>query len=357
MTWVAASLFAATTFGQFTPGNLAVLRVGDGSGILTSAATAVSVEQYSVSGESQSPTYTVAMPTTGASAITLGGTATSEGALTRSADGKYLTFGGFNADAGTPNIDASLSTSVNRAVGMLDAFGVYSLPIKSEKAFTGSDIRGAVTTDGTKFWITGNGNSGTGGVWAESSSTETQVTSGNLRVANLIEGNLLYSTAAGLGKHGVYAFAGMPTALATANQLFNSGNSSSTYDFALSPAGSVAYLADDGPSTKGIQRWDLVGGTWGLSYTLGTGGTLGARGLTVDWTGANPVLFAITAEASANRLIRIDDLGASSSATTLAIAPANTLFRGVDFSPVPEPQTLTLLGLGAAGLFLRRRRA
>ncbi len=364
ITLVAASLFAAPTFGQFTPGNLAVLRVGDGTPMISGAAAAVSIEQYSVLGEGQSPSYTVALPTTGASAITLSGTAASEGALTRSADGMYLTFAGYNADVGTLSVSSTTSAMVNRAVGVLDAAGAYSLPVKTANAFSGASVCGAVTTDGAQFWITGNGNSGTGGVWAKSSSTETQVTSGNLRVVGVEGGNLLYST--GAGTVGLYAFSGLPTSADTASLLIKPASSfsnrASPYDFALNPAGNVAYLADDRTfkadyTGGGIQRWEKIGSTWSLTYSLNAGGTGGgSRGLVVDWSGANPVIFATTTELSANRLIRIEDLGAGSSATTLAIAPANTLFRGVDFSPIPEPQTLTLLGLGGAGLFLRLRR-
>lgn len=358
ITLVAAPLFAAHTFGQFTPGNLAVLRVGDGSGNLTSAAVAVSIEQYSVSGEGQSPSYTVALPTTGVSALTLAGSFSSEGALARSADGMYLTFAGYNADVGTLGVSSTASATVNRAVGLLDAAGVYSLPVKTANAFSGDSVRGAVATDGSQFWVSGTASSPSGGgVWALSDTAETQISSGNLRVVNIVDGNLLYST--GAGTRGVYKFDGLPTSAATASLFIRTGTiTPSPYDFSLNPAGDVAYIADDrsAASGGGIQRWEMAGGTWSLTYTLGTGGTVGARGLAVDWTGADPVLFAITAEGSANRLIRIEDLGAGSSATTLAIAPANTLFRGVDFSPIPEPQTLTLLGLGGAGLFLRLRR-
>ncbi len=354
---VAAPLFAAHVFGQFIPGNLAVLRVGDGSTLLTSAASAVSIDQFSMSGTGQSPTYSVALPSTGSSAITLSGTASSEGALALSANGMYLTFGGFNAVSGTANVAGSSSATVNRAVGMLDAAGIYSLPVKSGTAFSGSDVRGAVTTDGTQFWMSGNGNSTTGGIWAESNGTEAQIYSGisNLRVLNIIDGNLAFSTGAGTTTRGAHVFSGLPTTTATPSQLFNAGSTASPYDFALNPAGNVAYLADD-RSSGGIQRWEMVGGTWSLNYTLGTGGTLGARGLAVDWTGADPVLFAITAESSANRLIRIEDTGAGSSATTLATASVNTLFRGVDFSPIPEPQTYALFALGGAGLLFRLRR-
>ena len=101
-------------------------------------------------------------------------------------------------------------------------------------------------------------------------------------------------------------------------------------------------MADDTASASGgVLRYDYAVGAWSLTYTLGTGAAnIGARGLTVDWSGASPVIYATTAEASANRVIKITDTGSGSTATTLATASANTIFRGVAFAP-KNSQTIT----------------
>ncbi len=248
---------------------------------------------------------------------------------------------------------------VHRAVGLVDYAGAYSLAARTDQGFSANNVRGAVTVDGSEFWVTGAGSGGTGGLWYLAGDTDTQVytTIGNLRVPVLASGSLYFSTSSGTTTRGVHVVdGGRPTIPgATATQVLATGGSSSPYDFAVSPDGNLIYVADD--AGEGIQRWDLVGGTWTLSYTLGTGTAgVGARGLTVDWSAPDPVLYAITEETTANRLIRIADTGAASTATTLATAGANTLFRGVDFAPVPEPTPAALLALGGMGWLLARRR-
>jgi hypothetical protein len=109
----------------------------------------------------------------------------------------------------------------------------------------------------------------------------------------------------------------------------------STYGFWFKDA-STLYVADDGGAANGggIQKWTESGGTWSLEYTLLNTGTTttGTRGLagTID-DGDNAVLFATTTQTSNNNLIRVVDTGAASTATTLASAGVNAVFRGVEF--------------------------
>src|SRR5262245_17353575 len=104
----------------FTPGDLVVYRVGTGSGSLSSASTAVFLDEYTVSGTF---VQSVAMPTNGAGlqyALTASGTATSEGFLTLSGDGQYIVTTGYGTNVGVASIASSTATAVPRVVGRVD---------------------------------------------------------------------------------------------------------------------------------------------------------------------------------------------------------------------------------------------
>ena len=76
-------LFAAAWAADFTPGNLVVLRVGDGSSTLSNASTAIFLDEYTTDG---TLVQSVDIPTSGENLLTNSGSATSEGQLTLSPD-------------------------------------------------------------------------------------------------------------------------------------------------------------------------------------------------------------------------------------------------------------------------------
>jgi hypothetical protein len=285
----------------------------------------------------------MALPDGGASALLISGVASSEGYMTLSGDGRFLAVAGYNTNRGvlTSSLSSSTSANVPRAVGTIDGAGNYTLAASTSVQYSGDNLRAGATDGSNNFWGAGSG----GGTWyfgnaAAAGSVQTNVA--NTRVINVVNGGLVFSTQS--GTRGLYSLGGLPTNAAVTNLLFATGNSTSPEDFTFNAATNLAYVADDSNS-GGIQRWQFSSGTWTNAYTLGSGAAgIGARSLTVDFSGANPVIYAVTAETAANRLIAITDTGAGSAAATLATCPANELFRAVKFAPILNPFPAPSLG-------------
>jgi hypothetical protein len=356
------AVVAGAAAGMFTPGNLVVTRFGDGSASLGTTATATFLDEYTPSG---TLVQTIPMPTAVGAygrALTNSGSATSEGFLTRSVDGRYLTLMGYDAAPGTAAIAATLSTNVNRIVGRVDALGVYDTTTALSDAYSASNPRSAVSTNGTDLWLTGNGSpTSSAGVryttFGSATSTQLSTTPTNVRVANIFGGQLYTSSASGAFQGVSAVGTGLPTTSGQTTTLlpgFPTASGPSSYDYYFADA-STLYVADDRAAPNGgIQKWLFNGTTWALSYTLT--GTNGVRGLTGTTDGlGNTVLYGTMATSPLTSLVTVTDLGVSSTFTTIATAGTNTAFRGVEFAPIPEPASLLLAGLGAA-VVLRRRR-
>src|SRR5688572_19084620 len=92
---------------SFTAGNIVVYRVGNGTGTLSNAATAVFLDEYTTAGVL---VQSVAIPVDVSGAnrrLTAAGTGNTEGMLTLSTDGRYLVFTGYDAPVGTIGVGGS----------------------------------------------------------------------------------------------------------------------------------------------------------------------------------------------------------------------------------------------------------
>ena len=383
-----AAVSSTALAGVFTAGNLLVSRYGDGTTALTSAAAAVAINEYTTAAGQSSAVQSIAFATSGANQFTDSGSATSNGYL--NTYNGYVAIAGYNAAPGT----ASVAGSNTKVVQVLDSTGSVvnravfptggtSAPVSP---FAGNNIRSAIATSATNFYATGtsSGTPVTGGAWYSNSTNYTQVSSTatgqptNMRNVGIFGGQLYASSAATTG-NGVFAVgSGLTTSAGQTSTLFiNAGSGASTYGFVMfdtNQDGSVdlAYLADDRTTAGGgLEKWMLVNGTWTQSWALlvnGTGtlsgtaavGFAGIRGLTGTWDAVNGAqLYATTTETTNNRLISIVDNGSinpPTTATNLASAGTNYVFRGVAFTPgaVPAPGAIALLGV--AGLVGARRR-
>ncbi|HEY2785718.1 MAG TPA: PEP-CTERM sorting domain-containing protein [Fimbriiglobus sp.] len=354
-------LAAVPAAGQFTSPTVFAIRVATGN-------NSVTLRNYNPA--TQTFGNDLFVPNTDTNALTIGNTISSEGQLTVSPNGQFLGFVGYRTGMsgdGTDRVVARYEVTtgtLNTATAMPNA-----------QAYTTSSIRTAVWNDsGTQFWSGGNGSSTTGGTrtgafQSTSGSIQVSATVVNTRVVGIFNGQLYTSTGSGATNGLNTVGTGLPTTsgnstVRIADSTMTGSGSSSPYGFAISPNGLSLYMADDRSIANGggIQKWSRTDTssafTLATTFGTGTGSTTGARGLAVDFSSADPTVYAVTAESSANRIVSfIDNGGVASSFTVLDIAGTGTIYRGIAFSSVPEPGTVLGFSLGVFGLVrvIRRR--
>jgi predicted extracellular nuclease len=341
------ALTAATpaAAAAFTEGDVVVLRIGDGAGALSGAAAPVFLDEYTPAG---GLVQSVPVPTATVGddrRLTNSGSATSEGALSLSADGRWLTFGGYDAAPGTATVAGTTSAATNRVVARAGADGLIDTSTALGDAYSGGNIRAVTTDDGSRYWTAG----ATGGVRfaTAGAATSTSITGGapgNVRAVG-IAGGQLYAGSASSPFAGVSAVGtGLPTAAATATlQITPQAASPSPYGFVLLdrdaavPGPDTAYLADD-TAVGGLSKYSKAAdGTWTPRGTLAGA----VRGLTGNVLGDGSVRLYAT-NGAGNALLTYQDTAAfdatiAASATTVVSAGAQTVLRGVAFAPAGAP--------------------
>ena len=162
--------FGFNAIAQFSPGNIVVSRVGDGSTLLTNASAQVQLVEYTTAGVATGVVVTLPVTTTntaGNRACTNSGSSTTEGGLNLSYDGRYLTHTGYDAIPGVTGISSS-ATDPNRTIARIDVSGNIDISTSflatTGNAYVRNSIRSATTLDGTQFWASGTSSSTYGGV-------------------------------------------------------------------------------------------------------------------------------------------------------------------------------------------------
>lgn len=307
-----------------------VVHVGTGLAPLASTATAAFLETYyPIAGAS--PVSTVALPTAASGsnqALVLSGTATSEGGLSRSADGHSVAMAGYNATLG------AATTGTERVVGRLDSGGsVDTSTVLTANAFSGSNVRGAASADGTAFWVSGTSSGTTnGGVWyvalgAAGGGTQILTTPNNMRMVNLFDGQLYGDSASGAFTSVLTIGSGLPTSAGQTATSLPGMVETSPYGFVLLNAGGgpspdTLYVAD---SSVGLVRWTFNGATWAedTTFTALTSGCLGVAG----WLNGNGATLIVTTAAGAIDRVDVPTSG-SPTLRPLVTAATNTAYRG-----------------------------
>jgi hypothetical protein len=354
-----AALVAPGQSSSFLPKHLAVLRAGNGAIRLHLKQAPVFIDEFAPDNFNKAPLMTVAVPTNGPDAMFFNGHAATEGMLSRSADGRYLTFAGYGGvnlleQSGTPSL-----LNIGRAFCAVDAAGSTHTIIYEQYGGTQKmNPRGAVTDGANHFWSCGNA-SGTAYYDASGSSGPVIFTAvPDSRQVKIINGTL-YTTLDGpdgvfLGvPSGIFSFvdgSGDPSPLPYSSKTKLSLVVSADKDFSkiagfdMNPEGTIAYTAD---AQKGIQKYVKSDGQWKFAYNFSIPQNIpaaenhevGCFALTVDFAGSTPIIYATTTEGyngsvNSNRVVRIEDTGASAAVTTIAQSTSTEIaFRGIAFTP------------------------
>ena len=340
--------------GNFTPGNIVILRVGSGLTTLSNASTAVYLDEYTVTGTLVQSIAVPAAVSGSNHALTLSGSAATEGELTLSPGGQYVTFTGFDTVPGYAGVSSGVT---NRTIGRVDATGIVNTAtgFLAGSAFVGGNFRSAVTNDGNEFWAAGSGGA-TGGIWYAAfgsftaSGVQTSATINTVRDVNIFGGQLYFTTSSA----GVYTDGtGLPTATGQTETMLpglpTADSTISPFAFLFLDESSsvsgldVLYVADN-TATGGIYKYSLVSGSWvsngniaNASGLTGLTGFHSCHGTTLFASCATGV-FTLTDTAGYNRSI-------SGSYTQIVTAAANTLVHGIAFTPgsqIPTPPVVSI---------------
>jgi hypothetical protein len=326
-----------------------VVRLGDGAGPLAATGARVFLDEYTLGG---TRTRTIALPTamTGRNyPFVISGTASSEGALSRSSDGRYVTLAGYAAAFATAGVSSSPAATTPRVVARVDSAGHVDTSTTLDNAFDMNNVRTATTVDGTAFWVGGSGNPTSGGTHyvplggTMGTPIETMPTS--TRFLQVFDGQLYGSSGAG-GFQSVFAIGtGTPmTSGQTTSVLPGLATSIQAYAFAFVPAAvsgftdDVLYIAEDRAPGGGIHKYRSNAGTMSWTASLdATGLTSGVHGLTAFVNSAGVVtLIATTAETTSNTVVVCADtaLATAPACSVVTTAAPNEIFRGVALSPM-----------------------
>lgn len=327
--------------GPFSPGNLVVCQVGDGVASLTHAATRTFFKEFSTTG---SLVQTIDLTSLASPhRFVNSGLATQDLSITRTLLGDFVFVTGFDTTVGTAAVATTSAVNVPRALAAVSSNGDVNTSTALTDAFSGGSMRSAATLDGLNFWLTGThgeGQEATAGIryCVIGSSVSTQVAADPpfAKVAGIFGGQL-YCTSANNARYGISTVGtGLPTTGGQSVNLmsgFPTGGASPN-DFWFVDANTV-YVAEDNntSSAPGVQKWVRTGTVWNLSYALNVGLNGAVRRIAVRQVSGQAEIFALTAEATANRLVRVVDAGPQSQFTVLSQAAVRTAWRGINWVP------------------------
>ena len=279
------------------------------------------------------------------------GTATSEGLITRSADGAYIVLTGYDAEIPTVSLTGTTAASTPRVVGRVAVDGSLDTSTALSDFSSGSNPRSVASSDGTNFWVTG----GAGGIryatLTATTSTQLSTTLTNLRQTSIFDGQLYVTTASGSAVRLGTVGTGTPTTSGqTITNLPGFPTAGGPYGFFFADldagvAGNdTVYVADD--TANQVQKYCLVSGSWAAR---GTVAATGVRGVTGVVAGSTVTLYMTTGASVASGGGTLWTLADTSgydanlvgAVSVLATAATNTAFRGIALAPAQRTLTIS----------------
>jgi hypothetical protein len=325
----------------FTPGDLVIYRVGDGSAALANNGTAVFLDEYSPGG---TLIQSIVVPT---STLVATGSATTEGGIDLSQDGSHLIFTGFNAAlSATTQVG-----TVNRVIETADATGTLAtlatIPGSDSIGGGTSDLRAAAAVTGTNndagLYFTTNGNV----AYLPSGGASVSLEGRNSRYVQVRENTLYASNAstATLGKLQIYGTPGnLPTAATSPSTVIPAPMPNGVNGFFVAQINSgsggidTAYGLD--PTAEVMYKYNLVGGTWTAEGSISIAPNAGAggagAGLTGVVSGTNVTLYLTINGAGLYTFTDNTGFGGAISGSlgsSIASAATNEAFRGIAVVP------------------------
>ena len=374
-----AAANADTIISSFTPGDLVVLRGGDSTNPAGGSTVTIGayLDEYTPSG-AYVGTVDVPQSAVGSNnplTITNSTLTNHEGILTLSANGNWLTFGGYDT---APTTAAS---GVGTSNGVIGEISQSASTLNTSTLDSTVTMRAAETVDGNEFWVSNSPGlqyvSGTG-----ASATTTLLSSTyNTRALSTVNNTLVTgSGSSSLGTHGVWQLGSsgtLPTSGTPSKTLLTSGTAEDGTDF--------IFANESGDSLSS----SLYQGLYNVLYSVGgpsggatinkyeyNGSAFVLLNSETPVVGATDVLVGVTDIVSGNNvdLYYTDNSGlyeiADSNNANSPLpnsgallngdsAPTGEAFFGVALAPtaVPEPATVGLMAIAASGLLRRRRRS